>query len=53
MNRLLLFTMMLILSIQLKAQFLPGNLAVSRYGDGSAALTNTTVPLYIDEYDLD
>ena len=52
MNRLLLFTMMLILSIQLKAQFLPGNLAVSRYGDGSAALTNTTVPLYIDEYDL-
>lgn len=52
MNRLLLFTMMLILSIQLKAQFLPGNLAVLRYGDGSAALTNTTVPLYIDEYDL-
>ncbi len=43
---------MLILSEQLKAQFLPGNLAVLRYGDGSAALTNQTVPLFIDEYNL-
>ncbi len=38
------------MSMHLKAQFVPGNLAVLRYGDGTSALTNQTVPLYIDEY---
>lgn len=52
MNRFLLFVTIVFITTQLKAQFIPGNLAVLRYGDGTAALSNTTVPLFIDEYNL-
>lgn len=34
--------------------FVPGNLVISRYGDGKATLptNNRTVPVFLDEYDL-
>lgn len=32
------------------AQFVPGNLAVSRVGDGSSALTNSATPSFVDQY---
>src|SRR6476619_3558020 len=53
MKRKLLTTFGFILgALYASAQsFTPGNLAVYRYGDGSAALANSvTVPVFIDEY---
>jgi hypothetical protein len=32
------------------AQFAPGNLAVYRYGDGTAMTNGTRVPVFVDEY---
>ncbi len=36
----------------LQAQFDPGNLAVLRVGDGSAALTSAAQPIFLDQFDL-
>jgi hypothetical protein len=52
MKRKLLTTLIFALgAFYASAQFTPGNLAVYRYGNGTAALGNSvTVPVFIDEY---
>ncbi|OAQ40296.1 hypothetical protein A5893_04910 [Pedobacter psychrophilus] len=52
MKRKLLTTLIFALgAFYASAQFTPGNLAVYRYGNGTAALANdVTVPVFIDEY---
>lgn len=55
MKKLLLFTAALAVGTFVFSQaFVPGNLVLSRYGDGKTALptNNRTVPVFLDEYDL-
>ena len=51
MKKSILFTMCMAVGISAFAQFTPGNLAVYRYGDGTAPLANgVRVPVFVDEY---
>lgn len=54
MKKLLLFIFILQGFIAFAQSFTPGNLVVARYGDGENSLPadNTTVPVFLDEYDL-
>ncbi|HEY1111904.1 MAG TPA: phosphodiester glycosidase family protein [Chitinophagaceae bacterium] len=55
MKRFLLLTAALAVSTLAFSQaFVPGNLVISRYGDGKTTLptNNRTVPVFLDEYDL-
>jgi len=46
------FLIVIILSIASYAQFIPGNLAVLRVGDGISTLANTGNAIFIDEYTI-
>lgn len=50
MKKILLSTVIFLFAFSSYAQFVGGNLAVLRFGDGSAALSNAMVPMFIDEY---
>ncbi|WP_256009143.1 hypothetical protein [Desertivirga xinjiangensis] len=51
MKKVLLLSCLLAKLCSVKAQsFIPGNLVVSRYGDGAAALADKTVAVFLDEY---
>jgi hypothetical protein len=50
MKKILLSTVIFLFAYSSYAQFVGGNLAVLRFGDGSAALSNAMVPMFIDEY---
>jgi len=50
MNRTLTALVATLLSAPLFAQLTPGNLVVSRVGDGSAALTGAATARFLDEY---
>lgn len=55
MKRLLLFLLFVSSGFSIYAQgFTPGNIVVSRYGDGIVPIPNDniTVPIFLDEYDL-
>lgn len=46
----LIYSLLLLLSLQGLAQFTPGNLVIYRVGDGTAALTNIGTAVFLDEY---
>lgn len=51
MKKSILLAMCLAAGLSASAQFTPGNLAVYRYGDGDAPISNgQRVPVFIDEY---
>lgn len=50
MKKVLFSTLISLFAINSYAQFVGGNLAVLRYGDGSAALSTGMVPMFLDEY---
>jgi hypothetical protein len=50
MKKVLFSLLAILIAINSYAQFVAGNLAVLRYGDGSAALSNGMVPMFLDEY---
>lgn len=50
MKKFCVFALLGVLSGAVNAQFTVGNIIVSRVGDGSAPLTSTSTPVFIDQF---